>query len=336
MTQQITSQIVTLVLIFLFVLLPACALLNYLSRKFGADLQARIGPNRAGPAGSMQPIADVLKSLQKEDAAASAPVSQQVFLALQSALLLSSVTVLPLSSALLLLDADMSAFLALWVALGAAMISLIIGFRQKNMPGWLAAVRIAAQTVAAAFPALLTVLCAGAHAGSFRWTRILASQGAGPFSWTIFSSPFAPFALGVFVVSGLMVFSVPPMASGMSRPELSGGITSLWGGRNLALSNFMRFYGFFLWSCMAVALFLGGWLIPQGLQDALGGNHIQTVLEVVTLLVKSFALMLLVRGVAYVIPRTRTDQITSFSWRVLSPVALAALVGSSLWKVWFS
>jgi NADH-quinone oxidoreductase subunit H len=322
----------TLAIIFFGVLLPSAALISYLSRKIGADLQARVGPNRAGPSGVFQPVADLLKALQKEDAAVSTPLYRQMGLAAQSAFLFSTVTILPLSPGLLLLDADMSVFLALWVGLGGAMISLFIGFQEGSVPCWTSTLRIGIQAVTGAFPALVALLCVGVQTGSFRWTKILAAQGAGPFSWLIFSSPFAPLAFVVFVVSGLILFSISPMDSGVSRPEMVGGFSSLWGGRNLSLFKFGRFYGFFLWSSMAVTLFLGGWMVPQAVQDSFSGEPILIVFETVTLLIKCFALMLLVVGMTRVTPKTRADQITGFAWRVLSPAALLSLIGVAAWR----
>lgn len=325
---------ITLVLIFLLVLVPCSGLLSYFSRKIGADLQARVGPNRAGPVGILQPVADLLKMLQKEDAAMSATFPEQLSLAVRSSLLLSTVAILPLSSSLLLVDADMSAFLALWAGLSVSLISLFIGFQKGNMPGWLGGIRIASQAVTAAFPALIAMLCAGIPAGGFRWAQILSAQGWAPFSWGIVSSPFAPIAFVIFQISGLILFNVPPMDSGISPVELSGGISSSWGGRNLALIDLGRFYGFFLWSCMTASLFLGGWLLPAFLRESLAGDAALTILETLVLLIKAFALMLAVLAVSRVSSRTRTDQITGFCWRVLSPLSLFALVGCAAWKVW--
>lgn len=336
MIPQMIEAVETWVMIFCFVLFPVSAAMSYFSRKVGADLQARVGPNRAGPAGVLQPWADLLKSLQKEEAANATPIFQQVSLAIQFAFLLSTVTILPLSSSLLLLDTDMSAFLALWAALGVAMLTLMVGFRQASVPAWISAIRVAGQAVAGTFPALITILFVGVRAGSFRWSKILAAQNANPFSWTFFSSPFAPFAFLIFVISGLVLFSSPPMESASARPETAGGVSSLWAGRNLSLADFGKFYGFFLWSCMAVALFLGGWVIPQGVQEALSGNRLQTILEAATLLIKSFALMILITAIAKSYPRTRTDQITGLLWRVLSPLALICLAGESIWKACLS
>jgi NADH-quinone oxidoreductase subunit H len=326
------THVATLFLIFAGVLLPCAALMSYLSRKIGADMQARVGPNRAGKAGIFQPVADLLKSLQKEDAASATSFARQLALAIQTALLFSTVTILPLSSGLLMLDADMSIFLALWVGLGASMISLFIGFQEGSVPGWTSALRISVQAVTGAFPALVALLCVGVQTGSFRWTKILAAQGASPFSWLIFSTPFAPLAFVVFVVSGLILFSIPPMDSGISRPEVVGGFSSLWGGRNLSLFSFGRFYGFFLWSTMAVTLFLGGWSVPQAVQDAFSGDSVLILFEAATLLIKCFVLMLLVGGVTRVNPKTRADQITAFAWRVLSPAALFSLMGAAAWR----
>jgi len=242
------------------------------------------------------------------------------------------VTILPLSPSLLLLDADMSVFLTFWVALAASVVLLFVGFHRGTVPAWISALRVAIQSVTGTFPALLAILCVGIAAGGFRWEQIMGAQGASPFSWILFSSPFAPFAFVVFVVSGLILFSVPPMDAGLARVEVEGGLSSLWGGRNLALFSFTRFYGLFLWSCMAAGLFLGGWALPEGVLDSLGPN-LGTALEVLTLLLKAFALMLVIGGITRANPRTRADQVTGFAWKVLSPIALVALIGTALWRV---
>jgi NADH-quinone oxidoreductase subunit H len=323
-----------LLTVFFFVLFPSAALMGYLGRKLGADLQARVGPNRAGPAGFFQPAADLLKALQKEDAARTTPIFQQLCLAALVGLLFSTVTVLPLNSQYLVLNADLSIFLPLWAGLGVAMMSLFIGFYHGSVPSWISVLRVAFQAVTGAFPALIAMLCVGVQAGGFRWTQILDAQGANPVSWILVKNPAEPFACLIFIVSGLILFSEPPMDSGISRSETSGGLSSVWGGRNLVLFKFSRFYAFFLWSAMTVTLFFGGWLLPQWIQEALGVGAPLAVVETLTLLLKCFGLMLIIEAIIRVNPRTRADQITGLSWRVLSPLALIALMVSSLWKVY--
>lgn len=321
-----------LVFIYGFVILPSGSLMSFLERKVGADFQARVGPNRAGPAGLFQPLADLLKLLQKESQT-EWNWREALWLGVHTMALYSTVAVIPLGSAAILVNTDMSAFLPFWAALVLGLGTMLLGISQGSVPGWFGGVRVAAQAMAGAFPALVAILCAGVRAGGFRWTAFAESQGAGPLSWAVVN-PFELLAFLVFVTSGLILLGIPPMDAGLSVPDIHGGVSSHLYGRRLSLFRLGRFYGFFLWSVIAVVIFLGAWILPFGLSTSLresGQLGTLQLLELVWLLFKTFALMLAVVAVAKVSPRGRVDQITDFAWKVLSPFSLFALIGSGIW-----
>lgn len=325
-----------LILTYGLVILPSGSVLAFLDRKLSADFQARVGPNRAGPAGMLQPMADLMKLLQKE-AQAEWNWREALWLGVHTMALYSTVAVIPLGSMALLVNTDMSAFLPFWAALVLALGTMLLGFSQGSVPGWFGGVRIAAQALAGAFPALVAVLCAGLRAGDFRWSAMAGVQGASPLEWTAFSSPFQFVAFLVFVASGLVLLSIPPMDAGLSVADIHGGVSSHLYGRRLSMFRLGRFYGFFLWSVIAAVIFLGAWSLPFGLADTLRqSGHLGwlQLLELLWLLAKTFVVMLAVVAVARVNPRIRVDQVTDFSWRVLSPFALFALIGSGLWAGW--
>jgi NADH-quinone oxidoreductase subunit H len=231
----------------------------------------------------------------------------------------------------------MSAFLPFWSALVLALGTMLLGLSQESVPGWFGGIRVAAQTLAGSFPALVTLLCAGVHAGSFKWSVLAQSQGFSPTSWTLFSNPFQWVAFVVFVMSGLVLLAIPPLDGGLSMSDIHGGVASHLYGRRLSLFRFGRFYGFFIWSVITVVLFLGAWELPSGLTEGLragGALRLLALFELVVLLTKTYILMLFVVWVARVNPRSRVDQVTDFSWKVLSPFALTALVGAGVWAGW--
>ncbi|MCM2322095.1 MAG: NADH-quinone oxidoreductase subunit H [Oligoflexia bacterium] len=326
-----------LVFIYGAIILPSGAIMSYLDRKLSADFQARVGPNRAGPAGMLQPLADLLKLLQKEASSAEWNWREALWLGVHTMALYSTVAVIPLSSSALLVNTDMSAFLPLWAALVLALGTMLLGFSQGSVPGWFGGVRVAAQALAGAFPALIAVICAGIHAGEFRWSTLAGAQTASPLTWTALCDPFQFIAFVVFVLGGLVMLAVPPMDAALSTQDIHGGVSSHLFGRRLSLFRLGRFYGFFLWSVIAVVIFLGAWTLPFGLAELLreqGRLWLVLALEVGWLLAKTFVLMLLVISFARVSPRGRVDQVTDFSWKVLSPFALLALIGTALWSGW--
>lgn len=321
---------------FGFLIFPSGMLVVYLDRKLTADFQARIGPNRAGLSGLLQPFADLLKLLQKENVS---PWSWREFLWLNvhTMALYSTVAVIPFGSLALLINTDMSAFLPLWAAMVLALGTLLLGLSHSTVPGWLGGIRVVAQALSGSFPALISILCAGVRAGGFRWSTLAESQGGTPFHWAAMSNPFQFLAFIIFVVSGLIFLGIPPMDGAYSVVDIHGGVSSHLSGRRLSLFRLGKFYGFFLWSIITVVTFLGAWILPFGFSDLLreaGQNEILQLLELLWLLVKVFSLMVLVIWVARVNPRSRVDQITDFSWKVLSPFALVALIGATLWAGW--
>lgn len=323
-----------LVCIYALVVLPSGMMMAYLDRKLAADFQARVGPNRTGPAGVFQPIADLLKLLQKE-AVAGWTWREGLWLSVHTMALYSTIAVLPLGSLVMLVDTDMSAFIPFWAALVLALGTMLLGLSQGSVPGWFGGVRVAAQALAGSFPALVALICAGIRAGGFRWSTLAESQGSSPLMWTVFSNPFQFVAFFVFVVSGMVLLGIPPLDGGLSTPDIHGGVASHLYGRRLSLFRLGRFYGFFFWSVIAVVLFLGAWELPSAVIEQLRDrDSVRVILELVLVLGKSFGLMLTVVWVARVNPRSRVDQITDFAWKVLSPFSLASLIGAALWAGW--
>lgn len=332
-------QTIALLSVFILIVVPSCYLMNYFERKLSADFQARVGPNRAGPSGFLQPLADILKLIQKERNGQgwNSASPGGAWLMFYIASVFSALSTIPFGSHALLLDSEMSVFLPFWASLMIGFATLLLGLSQSSVPGWIGGLRVGFQTLAGAVPALVAILSAGVRAGGFRWSVLADCQGFAPWSWTGFSNPFQFVSFIVFIVGGLVLFGIPPMDGGASLSDLHGGVSSALFGRQLSTFRFGKFFGFFVWAIITVVLFLGAWKLPLSLGEALKEMRLPAalgVLELFVLLVKAYVLMLLVVWVARVNTRTRVDQVTDFSWKVLSPFALFALMGASLWASW--
>lgn len=313
------------------VILPSAYWYSFWRRKLNADLQARVGPNRAGPYGILQPFSDLLKLLQKTPH----PVSQmgRRWRRLHTLALFSSIATLPLGSLWLLAGSELGVLLPFWSAFVLTLGALLVGLERGTVPGWMGGIRLVAQSVTAAFPALVCVLAAGARSSGFSWKHFALDQGFSPSSWgAIGLFPFQLIAFGVFLVSGLALLNAEPFDTALGDRDLHGGVASTLSGEDLAWFEFGRFYVFLHWILMSVVLFLGGWRLPDVLnQWVLEQDRylVQVFLELSLVLSKGFLVMLIITWVSRSIPRLRTDHITDLSWRVLSPLALVALIGSA-------
>jgi NADH:ubiquinone oxidoreductase subunit H len=227
----------------------------------------------------------------------------------------------------------MSALLPFWATLVLALGTMMLGLNQSSVPGWFGGVRIASQALSGAFPAMIALICAGLTCHTFRWSDLVAAQGFSPFRWNAFSQPFGFMAFLVFISSGLVIIGIPPLDGGASVQDIHGGVASHLFGRKLILFRLGRFYAFFLWALITTVLFMGGWSLPQGFPEAIGKDLLPWV-EFSVLLAKTLMVLVSVVLVARATPRLRSDQVTDFAWKVLSPLALVALSGSTLWLGW--
>lgn len=325
--------VIVLFYIYGLVIFPSALFVSYVERKISADLQARVGPSLTGWFGILQPVADILKLIQK-GIGQKYRWSEEFWLHVVFMVLYSTVAILPLGSLILLVNTEMSVFVPFWAVLVLALSTVLLGFNQGTVPGRFGGIRVAAQAVSGLFPALIAVLCVGIHAGGFSWEVVANAQKASPSTWTLFANPFQFLAFIVFVISGLVAMSVPPLDSGLSESDIHGGVGSQLYGRRYSLFRFGRFYGLFLWSVIANVLFCGAWKIPDALREYYLSEKAYFSLQLTELLVilaKTFILIFIVSWISSVNPRLRVDQVTDATWRVLSPLALFCMIGAAIW-----
>ena len=294
-------------------LLPVAVLFSFIQRKVTAVAQARSGPNRLGPRGSLQGVGDILKLFQK------APRLEFGFWLGASLWAFGTLLLLPMSSQQLIVETELSAFWPLLFVLGTSFWEGLVGSQRKQLARWLAGLRGLAQGMSALFPAFIAVVAQGAVSSSFATRHWIERQGAWPMGWAVFEHPVAWINFLVFWMSGMVAWGWKPF-------ETYKGLWARQGGINYTMVVWIRFYGMVSWLVFTCAFFLGGW--------KLGFDVASPWIEWGVLWCKVLVLFLGMVFLQAFTMRLRADQATTFSWEVLAPWSLLGAVGSIAWAVW--
>jgi NADH-quinone oxidoreductase subunit H len=299
--------------ILLVIGLVTVLFLVWLERKIVARIQDRPGPNRVGPFGLLQTVADAIKLLTKEDIT-PAGADRIVYnlapaLATFSALMLMAV--LPWGPRLI--AADLNIGVLYLVALGsvATMAILMAGWSSNNKYALLGGFRVVAQLLSYEIPMILAMASVVLLAGSMSTQAIVEAQS--PLPYVVFT----PLAFLIYLLASLAEVGRVPFDLLEAESELITGYNIEYSGMKFAFFFLAEFINTFIVSIIAVTLFLGGWRGP--LVDRF------PVLGVFYLGIKVFVLLFAMSWFRGTLPRFRIDQMQMFAWKVLVPVALVNL-----------
>ena len=315
-------QIVKAVVIFLFVL-QVVPLILLFERKMLGRFQARYGPNRVGPYGLMQPLADVLKLLSKEQFTPQSAVPWMMALAPAISIFTAVVTlaIIPFGDTRedALFGADYGLYGldvsigVLWAfAFGAlALYGLMLGgWASGSKYSFLGAMRSAAQLISYEVSLALALLGVVITAGSVSLTEIVHAQGD---VWYVVPQ-FVGFL--VFMVAGFAETNRPPFDLPEADAEIVAGYNTEFGGMRFGSFFMAEYINMIAISGIAVAAFMGGWHGP-------GPGY----LDPLWVIVKMFLFIFVFVWIRATLPRLRYDQLMAFGWKVLLPLAtLNALV----------
>lgn len=308
--------------VLVFVLLTATAYEVLLERKLLGRLQVRYGPNRVGPWGLLQPLADGIKLLTKEDFA-PAGADRVVYVAAPVLLMtvaLFSYAVIPFGPEVDLFGRRVALYLAdvntgLLLVLGASSIGvygLILGGWSSNSKySLLGGLRSSAQVISYELSLALAVVAVVLEAGSLSLVRIVEAQQD---VWFVLRQPVA---FVVFFLSALAETNRAPFDLPEAEQELIAGYQTEYGGFKFAMYYIAEYLAMITQGALAATLFLGGWHGPFGP-------------SVAWFVLKVAAFVVVLIWIRATVPRVRYDQLMNLGWKVLVPVALANLVGSAL------
>jgi NADH-quinone oxidoreductase subunit H len=327
--------------IVLLVLLTAVAYTVWLERKVVGHMQNRWGPTRVGPFGLLQPAADGIKFLFKEDLTPphvykplyiAAPLIAVIF-ALTSIAVIpfgNSITLFGYSFPLQITDVNTGLLLILGItSIGVYGVALA-GWSSNNKYSLLGALRASAQMVSYEISLGLSLVGVLILAGSFSLRDIVNAQG-GHFlgfipRWNIFLQPIAFFCylIAAYAETNRIPFDLPE-----AETELVAGYHTEYSAMKFAMFFMAEYANMITVACVATLLFLGGWHGPIG-----GPPIVRVILPVFWFGAKVFAFLFLYIWVRGTLPRFRYDQLMAFGWKFLLPLSLANLIATAIAVAW--
>ena len=327
--------------IVLGILLTAVAYTVWLERKVVGHMQNRWGPTRVGPFGLLQPAADGIKFLFKEDLTPphvykplyiAAPLIAVIF-ALTSIAVIpfgNSITIAGYSIPLQVTDVNTGLLLILGVtSIGVYGVALA-GWSSNNKYSLLGGLRASAQMVSYEISLGLSLVGVLILAGSFSLRDIVNAQG-GHFwgfipRWNIFVQPigFFCYLMAAYAETNRIPFDLPE-----AETELVAGYHTEYSAMKFAMFFMAEYANMITVACLATLLFFGGWHGP-----IFGPAILQALLPVFWFAAKIFAFLFLYIWVRGTLPRFRYDQLMAFGWKFLLPLALVNLIGTAIAVAW--
>jgi NADH-quinone oxidoreductase subunit H len=329
------------VAVVLVITLTAVAYTVLLERKVIGRMQNRWGPSRVGPFGLLQPLADGIKLFLKEDLMPLAVERPLFILAPMIALgcALVSVAVVPFGAVTRVRGVDLfeiaNVNIGLLVILGVTSIGVygiaLSGWSSNNKYSLLGSMRATAQVISYELALGLSLVGVVLRAGSLNLRTIVDSQAAhGMLSWNIFGGcqfvAFFIYLMAAYAETNRAPFDLPE-----AETELVAGYHTEYSSMKFAMFFMAEYANMITVSCVATLLFFGGASSPLGhLVPAVGGRLVQAALPVFWFVLKVFLFLFLYIWVRSTLPRFRYDQLMSFGWKFLLPLAMANIVATSL------
>jgi NADH-quinone oxidoreductase subunit H len=324
---QIASSLIN-IFALLGVFLTLFALISVLERKILGRMQNRYGPNRVGPFGLFQPVADGIKMLIKEDIV---PVRADKIVHFLAPILIAATAILALG--VIPYGRNMTPFaidggILFFFAVGSTteLAVFMAGWGSNNKFSMLGAMRAIAQMISYELPLIITVLPVVMAVGSLTPDRIVAAQDGYTFGvvphWFVVT-PWGAAAFILFFVSGLVESNRTPFDVPEGESEIVAGHMTEYSGFKYATFFMAEYIGMFAISGLGVTLFLGGWQPPIA--------ALRFIPSYVWFFAKLGALLFVYIWIRGTLPRARVDQIMNFAWKFMLPMAFTCIIAAAVW-----
>ncbi len=304
------------------------AITTVLERKGLGRIQNRYGPNRVGPFGILQPLADGVKAIIKEDIVPRTADSVVHFLAplVLVAPVFLALAVVPMGRNMVAIDIDAGVLFFFAVGAATELLLFMAGWSSRNKYSLLGAMRAIAQMISYEVPLILSAVSVIMIAGSLSTVKIIEAQAgyAGGLPRWFVLTPWGLAGFILFMIAAAAESNRSPFDLPEGESEIIAGYYIEYSGFKFALFFLGEYIGMFAVSGLAITLFLGGWHAPFAFL-----TWIPSYVWFFGKLLALIAVFIWVRGT---LPRLRMDQLMNFAWKFMLPMALINLVTAGIWR----
>jgi NADH-quinone oxidoreductase subunit H len=306
-------------------------LLVWMERKIIARMQDRSGPNRVGPFGLLQTVADAIKLLSKEDIVPERV--DKVIWALSPIVVLASAlmawAVIPWSPGVVPSDINVGVLFVLSMGSLPVIGVVMAGWGSHNKYALLGGMRSAAQLVSYEIPSVLAALVPVMLAGTMSMSGVVEAQElptrlGGIHNWWFIFTPWGFVAFIIFLIAGIAETNRTPFDLIEAESELAAGFHTEYSGMRFALFFLAEYANVFAISAIGATLFMGGWAGPIPFVPSFGPG-------ILFFLGKTFFLVFVIMWIRSTLPRLRYDQLMNFAWKRLLPAGLVIVGITATW-----
>jgi NADH-quinone oxidoreductase subunit H len=314
-------------------------LASFAERRVAGFVQSRLGPNRVGPEGLFQFVADGIKLVMKEDLIPSA-ADKLLFRAAPYVLFIGTLGIfaaLPFSKSVSITNLNLGLLYIFAISSFVAVGIIMAGWASGNKWSLLGAMRSASQLISYEIPIAICFLTIVMIAGTMNMHQIIGQQTGSIFSWFIFRyPPFTVITFIVYFIAALAETNRTPFDLPEAESELVGGYHTEYSGMRFAFFFMGEYANMFAVCAIATILFLGGWLspLPFFILNALFGDYqLLTIIEGFGwFIAKILFLVFVMMWLRWTLPRYRVDQLMAVCWKVLLPISLATMLIIGIWS----
>jgi NADH-quinone oxidoreductase subunit H len=320
-------------LVLFLIAVPFASIVTWVERRVWARIQSRVGPNRVGPNGFLQWLADGFKHICKEDVIPQ-EADRRLFKLAPYLVVLAFIlpwAVMPFSSRLILADLNIGILYITAVPALTVVGVLMAGWASNNKWSMIGGIRSAAQIISYEIPAGLSIFPIVLMTGTLSMQGIIRAQGWSPDRWFLFANPFCFIAAVIVFVASLAENNRTPFDLPEAESELVAGFATEYSSMRYLFFFMAEWGNMFIAAAIVTTLFLGGWQFPEVSSSA----AVMNALQFATFMLKCLFLVLVSMWIRGTLPRVRIDQMMSLCWKYLVPISFVDLIGTAAWVAIF-